>query len=157
MRLRSTPFDPEQFAVWREHSIAAFAADKIAAGTWSADQAPALAVASFDESLPQGSDTTGHAIRRVINDATEELIGWFWVGPATHSAPGTAWLFDIEIVPEHRGQGHGRAVLKLAEDEARTLGFSTLGLHVFAHNPVARHLYEACDFQLTDLNYAKKL
>ena len=157
MALVSTKFNTDQFAAWRTHSIAAFARDKVEAGTWTSEEADLRAIESFDQLLPVGMNTVGHAIRRVVTAEDHELRGWFWVGPATDSAPGTGWLFDIEIVPTHRGRGLGREVMALVETEARRLGYARIGLHVFAHNPVARQLYESCDYHLTDLCYAKTL
>ncbi len=85
------------------------------------------------------------------------MIAWIWVALATEGPPDLAWLFDIEILPEYRGQGHGRSVMRLAETEAKALGCSRLGLHVFATNKVAHLLYESCGYQVTDLSMVTTL
>ncbi len=158
MPLIARPFTASEYATWMEHSIAAYAADKVAAGTWLAADAPQRAAASLAAELPAGPATAGHLLRMIVTDDVEaQTIGWFWVGPAINAAPDLAWLYDIEIVSAHRGQGHGRAVMALAEIAARELGYARLGLHVFAHNSAARSLYEKCGYTLTDLSYAKQL
>jgi len=159
MPLAALPFDDASYALWREHSIKVFAAEKVDAGTWAADGAEAKAEASLTSVLTAEQHTAGNAVRRVVfADRAADTVGWFWVGPASRDTkPGTGWLYDIEIVPAHRGQGLGREVMALAEAEARRLGYARLGLHVFAQNPVSRHLYEACGYGLTDLLYCKDL
>jgi ribosomal protein S18 acetylase RimI-like enzyme len=39
--------------------------------------------------------------------------------------------------------------MTLAEDEARARGATELGLNVFGHNPVAKHLYESMGYETT--------
>lgn len=151
------PFDAAAYARWRDHTIAAYAAEKVQVGTWAEDVALTRSRASFDALLPQDAATAGHELGRVLTAATSELVGWFWVGPATDAPPDLGWLFDIEVVPGHRGQGHGHRILSLAEQAARQLGYTRLGLHVFAPNRIARTLYESAGYTLTDLSYAKSL
>tara|TARA_R110002167_G_scaffold338300_1_gene545897 strand:- start:987 stop:1463 length:477 start_codon:yes stop_codon:yes gene_type:complete len=158
MPLQTAAFTDEEFAQWRDRSIATYAAEKIAVGTWSADQAVECSRQSFDSLLPAGLATPDHVIRRVNGTETGELIGWFWVGPASsESAPDTGWLYDIEVLPAHRGNHYGKLFMAFAEAEARQLGFTKLGLHVFAPNPIARRLYESCGYAITDYSYAKIL
>jgi GNAT superfamily N-acetyltransferase len=47
--------------------------------------------------------------------------------------------------------------MQLAETEAKALGCTRLGLHVFAINKVAHHLYESCGYNVTDLSMVKTL
>lgn len=157
MRLTAVPPHPDEFATWSAHQVREYARDKIANGSWSEAEAPARAEADNRTLLPQGFATTGHHVRRIEDEDTGELIAWIWVALATEGPPDLAWLFDIEIVPEHRGKGYGRQVMQLAETEAKTLGCTRLGLHVFATNNVAHHLYESCGYQVTDLSMVKTL
>lgn len=157
MQLVATPLTAEQFTDWQAHHTREYARDKVASGAWNEDDALARAEADNATLLPNGLETTGHHIRRVEAAETHELIGWIWVGLPAEGPGELAWLYDIEIVPAHRGQGHGRAVMALAENEARQLGCTRLGLHVFAANAVARQLYESCGFEVTDYCYAKTL
>jgi GNAT superfamily N-acetyltransferase len=157
MLLLARPFPPDEFGPLRQHMVAAYAREKVEAGAWSADNATQLAEADMDSLLPQGLATPGHALRRVVAPDNPTTVGWFWVGPARSAPPELAWLYDIEIVPAFRGQKLGRIVMALAEQTALDLGYTRLGLHVFAPNSVARRLYESCGYELTDLNFAKTL
>ncbi|GAB5562690.1 MAG: GNAT family N-acetyltransferase [Synoicihabitans sp.] len=157
MRLMCIVPSSDQFEAWRVHQIRAYAREKVANGSWSELEAPARAEADNQALLPAGFETVGHHIRRIENSDTNELVAWIWVGLATSGPPDLAWLYDIEIVPEHRGQGHGKAVMHLAEQEARNLGCTRLGLHVFAANQVARQLYASSGYEVTDLCMEKVL
>jgi hypothetical protein len=42
-----------------------------------------------------------------------------------------AWIFDIDVAPEHRGRGYGRALLQAAEREVEQRGVKSIGLNVF--------------------------
>ena len=56
------------------------------------------------------------------------------------------WIMDFAVLPEWRGKGAGRALLKASEDECRALGISYLGLAVSSHTLGALHLYEQFGF-----------
>jgi GNAT superfamily N-acetyltransferase len=57
-------------------------------------------------------------------------------------------IVDISLMPEHRGQGIGSALLRRVLAEAAVVGLP-VGLSVQAANP-ARHLYERLGFAVTD-------
>jgi hypothetical protein len=52
--LNSAEFSAAQFNLWRDRLITSYAAEKIAAGTWSQTQAPELSRQSFDSLLVAG-------------------------------------------------------------------------------------------------------
>jgi ribosomal protein S18 acetylase RimI-like enzyme len=52
------------------------------------------------------------------------------------------YICSIALVPDHRGQGTGSRLLKLAEDTAIEKGFKKTSLIVFDQNEGARRLYE---------------
>ena len=157
MRLIAIEPSPDEFSAWQTYQAREYSREKVASGAWSEASALARAEAENTTLLPNGFATTGHHIRRIENKDTQELIGWIWVSLATDGPPGLAWLYDIEIVPEHRGQGHGREFMRLAEIEAKRLGCTRLGLHVFATNKVAHHLYQSCGYEVTDISMVKDL
>ena len=157
MTLIATPLTSVEFEEWRVHQTREYARDKVASGAWSEHDALTRAEADNDTLLPDKEATVGQSVCRLELAATREPIGWIWVGRATEGPPNLAWLYDIELLPAHRGQGHGRAAMALAEAEARQLGCNRLGLHVFAQNTVARRLYESCGYTITDYCYAKSI
>jgi ribosomal protein S18 acetylase RimI-like enzyme len=56
------------------------------------------------------------------------------------------WIMDIAVLPEWRGKGVGRELLKAAEDHCSEQGIPYLGLPVSSHNVRALHLYEQFGF-----------
>ena len=56
------------------------------------------------------------------------------------------WIMDFAVLPEWRGKGMGRELLKAAEDHCCKQGISYLGLAVSSHNVRALHLYEQFGF-----------
>ena len=55
----------------------------------------------------------------------------------------TAYIQTIEVAPDARRGGVGRALLSRIEDSARAAGAALIWLHVQASNAAAIHLYEA--------------
>lgn len=81
-----------------------------------------------------------------------------WVALREQEPGGTAgFVFDVEVREEHRGRGHGRALMLLAEDITRAWRVDRLGLHVFASNTPALRLYESLGYTTTRYNLAKAL
>ena len=62
-------------------------------------------------------------------------------------ASGRAYVYDVEVDEAHRGRGHGRALMLLAERSALAAGRPLLGLHVFAGNTPAIGLYESLGYR----------
>ena len=114
-------------------------------GAWSrtpgcpvgAEEKAARDIASV---LPEGLATPEHA-------SLDRRVGGVRCGHACFSAfaPGGAWLYDITIDEGARGRGYGRAAMTALEEQARSLGFDSIGLNVWGGNdsragalPVAR-------------------
>ncbi|MCF3100833.1 GNAT family N-acetyltransferase [Streptomyces roseoverticillatus] len=144
-----------EYPGWRAESRAAYAQDWIDRGV-PADQAHAKAEADDRALLPGGADTEGAVLRVLTHRGT--AVGTLWV--ALRSAgPGEpdAYVYDVEVVPEHRGRGHGRSLMLLAEAEVLALGARTLGLNVFAGNVPALRLYESLGYAPTAYHLYKPL
>lgn len=54
-----------------------------------------------------------------------------------------AYVQTIEVLPEYRGRGAGRELLKLLDSSARTAGAYLIWLHVDVNNAAAIRLYTA--------------
>ncbi len=63
----------------------------------------------------------------------------------------------VEVSPAHRGRGHGRTLMLLAERECLAAGVRNLGLNVFADNAVAVRLYGSLGYRVTERLYGKAL
>lgn len=147
----------EEFNAVRVSTIAAYAAQQVAAGLADVVLAKRRAEAQMDELLPDGVATKG--MRLLIAECDSgALIGHVWLGlERPSSPPGTAWLYGIEVVDHERGKGYGRALLSAAEEAARSNGASAMGLNVFASNPVARHIYDSSGYAITAQQMQKPL
>ncbi|GAA2715354.1 GNAT family N-acetyltransferase [Micromonospora olivasterospora] len=71
--------------------------------------------------------------------------------------PSLPRIHHIEVHPAHRGRGHGRRMIQLAEAEVARLGYDQLRLNVFAHNTGAIRLYESLGFEVTNQQMRKPL
>lgn len=144
-----------EFGPYRERAIEAYAAEHVRAGNWSADRAEALAAEQTDRLLPDGVDTEG-MLMLVAEIEGAGVIGIVWVALTQPQQEG-AWIFDIEIVPEQRGKGHGRALLQAAEREVIARGGHAIGLNVFGGNVVAQDLYKSAGYEITSMYMHKSL
>ena len=75
--------------------------------------------------------------------------------PLSH-APA-AHLEVIAVVKGAEGRGIGTALMKAAEQNAKSHGALFMTLHVFASNTRARQLYEECGYDGEMLRYIKSL
>ncbi len=57
------------------------------------------------------------------------------------------WISKLFVDPEHRGLGVGRALLRAAEDEARTWKLKAIGLSTLPRLREAVQLYESMGWQ----------
>jgi ribosomal protein S18 acetylase RimI-like enzyme len=98
------------------------------------------------ESFPEGRVGPNEQVW-VAEDATGSRVGVLWMA---HREPGTpkehAWIYDIEVDEARRGEGWGRKLLDLAEEQTRALGLTSLRLNVFGQNTIARELYRTQGF-----------
>ena len=62
-------------------------------------------------------------------------------------AAGTWYVNALSAYPEHRGRGHGTALLGIAERLARAAGKRGVSMIVSDANPGAWRLYERCGFR----------
>ncbi|MEV3855680.1 GNAT family N-acetyltransferase [Streptomyces sp. NPDC050095] len=101
--------------------------------------------------LPEGVATPDVLIS--VLEHHGESVGTLWVA----QRPDGAYVYDVEVAPEHRGQGHGRSLLLLAEADAIAAGADRIGLNVFAGNIPALRLYESLGYEPTQYHLYKQL
>jgi len=151
------PMTPAEFQAIRSGMIREYAAEHVRAGDWNPDDAHARAAAQTDELLPQGVDTPDMFMLTAVGSEGHE-IGHVWVGLKRPYGSGHgAWIYNIEINPDQRGKGYGRALLKAAERETARRGVTTIGLNVFGPNAVARSLYESAGYEVATLQMKKEI
>jgi ribosomal protein S18 acetylase RimI-like enzyme len=154
--IRLQPMDEETFQTWREASIRDYAAGKVQAGNWLADEALGRATAEFADLLPDGGATAGHRVQSIVNDAGES-VGRVWFAEEERPFGRVVFIYDIAIEPDHRRRGHARAALAAVADYAREHGCAAVQLHVFGGNTGARELYRRAGFIETDVTMVKRV
>ena len=68
------------------------------------------------------------------------------------------WVYYVAVDSDHRGRGHGRAIMNAAEDWLRQAGVAKLQLMVRADNIKVQAFYESIDYaEQARVIYAKWL
>jgi len=77
------------------------------------------------------------------------MAGYVWFGVSQRLFSGTeiGWIYDLLVLPEHRGKGIGEALMRHALKVSSERGFAQTGLMVNAKNKAAWSLYEKLGFQ----------
>ena len=131
------PLTDDELGPWQEAQVQAYAQDNLQRSGGDLGRALARSRAEFAEVLPDGLRTPDTSI--VVLTAGKEPVGHLWV--AHHVEAGTSFVYDVEVAPEHRGRGFGRAAMVAADRLARAAGDERVALHVFGGNVTARRLY----------------
>ncbi|MFC1440076.1 GNAT family N-acetyltransferase [Streptacidiphilus sp. N1-10] len=144
---RGRPMSEDEFGAWLARESEGYVAGQIAAGM-TPEQARARWQAEHTAVLPDGLATPGAVVRRL--EAGGVPVGAVWVGTAIPEASPDeppAWVFMVAVDEPHRGRGHGRSLMLLAERECVARGVRELGLHVFAANTPAVSLYRSLGYR----------
>ncbi|WP_033211531.1 GNAT family N-acetyltransferase [Kitasatospora phosalacinea] len=152
------PITPEEYPAWQRAAVARYRGELIGAGL-GPDEATARAENDHRRALPVGLSTAGTVLRHLL-DADGHVLGTIWVtlhqGRLPDGSP-LAWVMLVEVAPEHRGRGHGRTLMRIAERECLRTGVRDLGLNVFRDNGVAIGLYESLGYRTTRYVLSKPL
>lgn len=148
--------DPE-FSEWQEALARAYADEQVAAGNWQPGDALRLATEGNAALLPHGLGTPGMLLLTGILDDGRP-VGHLWIGLShPRGVPGCAFVYDIEVAPEHQGAGYGRALLTAGEAVARAHGAEALELNVFGGNARAIALYSSSGYRVVSQQMRKDL
>lgn len=139
-----------EFAAWQEYQREHYARTWIERGVPEA-VARAKARRDHEQLLPRGMRSEGMTFSVLEHEGTR--VGTLWLAVREDMA----FVFDVEAEAAHRGRGHGRTLLLLAEAQALTAGRRVLGLNVFAGNTPAERLYESLGYRSTDYVLYKPL
>lgn len=136
---------PERLTTWIEQGYRDYVASRMKAGE-SREIAEENARRSHSGNFPDGQPLPTHRIFDVVVDG--ETVGYLWIAPQLEGSDQW-WVFDIEILEQHRRKGYARAALRLGHAEARALGAASIRLNVFGFNTGARALYEELGYEIT--------
>jgi ribosomal protein S18 acetylase RimI-like enzyme len=145
----------DEFPAFLEASKRDYALDIELNGGQSADFARRKSEEDHATILPGGLATPGHWI--FVAEADGARVGILWLAEREQGAENQCFIYNIEIDQPYRGRGFGRAVMQLAEAEARAHGLRRIALNVFGGNEVARNLYRSLGYIETSVQMAKDL
>lgn len=101
----------------------------------------------------------GHVIFIAIDKSSGDKMGLLWFGPRFNplSCEEEAWIYNLTVLPEHRGRGVGKILMNHAESHAHSQNYDSLGLMVSSHNEGARALYHKLDYSESNIIMRKVL
>jgi ribosomal protein S18 acetylase RimI-like enzyme len=145
----------QEYGRWCAAAARTFAKAQVEAGNWPAGDALRQAEERTARLLPEGRATPGMLfLSGVTPDGTR--VGGLWI----HERPGdprTAFLYLVEVYPEYRSSGYGRALLAAGERFLRGRGVSALELNVFGANKAAVGLYDSSGYRVVTQQMRKEL
>ena len=151
------PMSPDAYVGYLSAAIAGYAQDNVDSGRWPAEGALARSKADFEHSLPQGLQTTDNYLYEIKSAVSGPTAGYIWFAVEEKHGLKSAFVYDVEIKPEFRRQGHAAAAFAALERLVCELGLSSVGLHVFAHNAGTQALYRKLGYAVTSVNMLKHL
>ncbi|MEO8310435.1 MAG: GNAT family N-acetyltransferase [Caldimonas sp.] len=151
------PMQPETYATYLEAAIAGYAEENVSAGRWSEVEALARSREDFHSLLPNGLATPDNRLLEILDEGDGAVVGFVWCAIQRKHGSCSAYVFDLEIKPEHRRKGHALRALKALELDAVKTGAGSIGLNVFANNLGAQALYRKLGYVPTNFNMRKPL
>ncbi|WP_200300462.1 GNAT family N-acetyltransferase [Streptomyces adelaidensis] len=147
---RGRPMTEAEFVPWEKASREDYVQDWIDRGVPEAE-ARTKADRDHDQLLGQGIQTENMLFSVLEHEGTR--VGVLWLA----LTDGGTFVYDVEAAAAHRGRGHGRSLMLLAEAQTLTAGRSVIGLNVFAGNIRAECLYESLGYETTVRHLTKEL
>lgn len=149
------PMTPQEFASWLSRVKGRYA-DHWAARGLPRARAEEKAEADHHRLLPNGVATAGAVLRVLRHEGTPVGSLWLALRTAGHERTGP-WVFHVEVAAPHRGRGHGRTLMGIAERECLAAGQRTLGLTVWSGNSAAERLYRRLGYRTRTHHLTKPL
>lgn len=145
-----------EFEAYLGHAVKDYADEKVKAGNWPAEGAQQRSEKEFLGLLPKGVATKNQHLFS-LKTATGATVGMIWFAVGEQAEQPIAFICDFSVHEAFRGRGYGEAALEELEHKVQTLGITSISLHVFGHNRVARSLYEKLGYEVTNVNMTKRL
>ncbi|MGW3012908.1 GNAT family N-acetyltransferase [Streptomyces sp. NPDC001219] len=134
-----------EYPAWRDAALAEHVRTQTGQGM-ARERAEEAAVAGHRALLPDGVETPDQALRVLTHGGAD--VGSIWVALRMPDQPG-GYVVEVQVAPGHRGQGHGRTLMRVAERESLAAGRTSLGLNVYAGNTPALGLYTSLGYRPT--------
>jgi ribosomal protein S18 acetylase RimI-like enzyme len=137
-----------EYDSYRARSVQDYAGEIAEARGLDAADAVATAEGEFSELLPDGLASPGMHLW-TASTREGEAVGLGWLELRRTTSGVSAWVYDVHLDADRRGQGLGRQLMEALHDQARELGATTIGLNVFGHNTAAIRLYDSLGYAVT--------
>lgn len=145
------------FSSFFERIVDEYARQSVAAGRVAEKGAREWARSESEKLLPDGALTRGALLFRIVSKQDpKRTVGSIWCGEDPGN-PTNAFVYDLFVYPEHRGQGFAFAAMSKLETILRAKGYESVGLHVYAHNDAAMKLYHKLRYRATAVVMRKSL
>ncbi|WP_328497504.1 GNAT family N-acetyltransferase [Streptomyces sp. NBC_00414] len=147
---RGRPMTEAEFEAWSVRAEEEHTRSRITRGV---PEAEARAKSERDHAtlLPDGLGSEGVDLSVLEHEGTP--VGMLWLA----SRDGWAFVDRVEADERHRGRGHGRSLMLLAEARAFAAGHPGVRLNVSAGNTPAERLYESLGYETTTYHFYKDL
>ena len=150
------PMRSDEFPAFEAESKSGYARDLSENGGVDAGAARTKAECDFARLLPDGVASAGQFLF-VIEDELGAAKGTLWFADEERNGRRCAFLYDIRINEDSRGQGIGRLAMQQLEREASARGLHSIELNAFGGNTVARSLYRSLGYTETFVGMSKEL
>ncbi|WP_019066334.1 GNAT family N-acetyltransferase [Streptomyces hokutonensis] len=147
---RGRPMTEAEFGPWKDRGTQDFAKSWIERGV-PEEEARARAEQTNTELLPDGLATTDMTFSVLEHEGT--AVGTLWTG----LLDGKTFVYKVESDARHRGKGHGRTLMLLAEAQGIEAGLPVIRLNVFQGNTPAERLYESLGYETVVYHLYKSL
>lgn len=154
--IRLQPMQESEFAGYKAQTVRQYAAQLEIEGV-DPEKARANAQETIDKLLPLKHETPAQHLFTIKSGEENVSVGYLWLGTDPAAGAHSAYIYEIFVRPEFRGQGVGTAALREAERWAIQSGKTKLALNVFWHNEGARRLYARLGFIETRVRMAKSV
>ncbi|PBC80064.1 ribosomal protein S18 acetylase RimI-like enzyme [Streptomyces sp. TLI_235] len=140
------PMTAGEYPLWRAEQDDAYVADIVRSGSHTEPEARAKSAADFARLLPEEMATRGHAFLVLEADGGPIGTGWLLHG----FLPGVTFGYSLDVRPELRGRGFGRAAMAVGEQAVLAAGDRALMFNVFGGNEVAMGLYTSAGYRVLE-------
>jgi GNAT superfamily N-acetyltransferase len=137
----------EDFAKFTKRGTKNYAKNLRTSENFSPSLALKIARHKLSQNLPNGPDTPGHFLFCVESQVHHKTIGHLWYAVKRQNGKPYVFLYDIFVKKTFRRQGIAKKVLSWLEERAPEHGADTIRLQVFAHNKLAKKLYEKIGYR----------
>ena len=137
----------DEYRQFREYSIADYAKDLAESGGLDGEQAHILARKEFDETLPEGPETSDQYLMTIEDAESGADAGRIWYSYEEDDGARQVFLSDLVIFTEERRKGYAKAALREMERAAKADGCTVSLLFVWDHNGPGIRLYVDCGYK----------